>query len=154
MKLTREDIQIKHLEAKDLKLFQKLIQLFQDVFEMENLTTAKEPYLKELLEKPDFIVFAVIYKEEIVGGLTAYELPLYYSQCSEVFIYDLAIRTEFQRNGLGKMLLTYLKEYCKEKGIKQIFVAANEEDEYALEFYHSSGGRPENVIHFNYTATD
>lgn len=89
-------------------------------------------------------------ENEIVGGLTAYELPEYYSGESEIFIYDIAIRREFQRKGFGRKLLIILEDYCRQSGIKVMFVAANEEDENALDFYHSTGGKADKVIHFNY----
>jgi aminoglycoside 3-N-acetyltransferase I len=43
-----------------------------------------------------------------------------------------------------------LKEYCKQNEIKEMFVAANEEDKNALDFYRSTGGNAEKVVHFNY----
>lgn len=32
-----------------------------------------------------------------------------------------------------------------------MFVAASEEDVHALDFYHSTGGEAEKVVHFNYS---
>jgi aminoglycoside 3-N-acetyltransferase I len=146
----KEEVQIKRLGSHDIIIFQKLIGLFQDVFEMENLVEAQEPYLPGLLQKPDFIALCAIVENEIVGGLTAYELPLYYNGGSEIFIYDLAVKPAFQRKGFGRKLLVSLEEYCQQSGIRVMFVSANEEDEHAVDFYHSTGGKAEKVIHFNY----
>ncbi len=144
------EFQIKRLASTDFSLFTKLIGLFHGVFAMKNFAPGKEPYLKSLLANPTFIAYVVLDRNEVVGGITAYELPMYYSECSEVFIYDLAVKVEFQRKGLGKMLLAALKEYCADKGIHEIFVSANEEDKEALDFYRACGGQPEQVVHFNY----
>jgi aminoglycoside 3-N-acetyltransferase I len=141
---------IKRLSGKDLRLFMKLVELFQDVFNMKNPQIPKKLYLHELLEKPSFLAYVIILKNEVIGGLTAYELANYYAENSELFIYDIAIKAEFQRKGLGKMLISSLKKDCNQNGIQEIFVAANIEDKHALDFYHSTGGRPENVVHFNY----
>jgi aminoglycoside 3-N-acetyltransferase I len=145
-----EEFQIKLLGKKDVLLFQKLIRLFQEVFGMEKLIEVEESYLIRLLEKPDFIAYGVIFGNEIVGGLTAYELTTYYSEDSEIFIYDIAVKPEFQRKGLGKQLLSSLKKYCKQNGISVLFVEVHEEDEHAVNFYHSTHGKAERVIHFNY----
>ena len=150
MKFSNEAVQIKRLTTEDILIFKKLIHLFREVFEMKTPGIIKESYLKNLLEKQEFIAYAIIYENEVIGGLTAYELPMYYSGYSEVFIYDIAIQPEFQRKGLGKKLLLTLKEYCRQNGIKEIFVAANEEDKHALNFYKSIGGNAESVVHFNY----
>lgn len=143
-------LQIKKLGADDLVLFQKLIQLFQEVFEMGDSLTPNETALKSLLSKTSFIAYAAVYENEVAGGLTAYELPMYYSGTSEVYIYDIAVKPEFQRKGAGRELLSALKQYCSLNGIKEMFVEAHEEDQHAVEFYHSTGGQAERVIHFNY----
>ena len=142
---------IKKLEWEDVSLFEKLILVFKDVFEMETIISFDEDHLTNLLQNPTFIVYAILCNGELVGGLTAYELPLYYLNKSELFIYDIAIKNEFQRKGLGKQLLTAVTNYCKESNIENIFVAANEEDMHALDFYRSTGGKEEKVVHFNYS---
>ena len=145
-----EDFQIKRLDKQDVLLFKELIQVFQEVFEMENPESPKKPYLQSLLNKPDFISYTVICNDEVVGGLTAYELQMIYGEYSEIFLYDIAIKTEYQRKGLGKKLISALKEYCKQNGIREFFVPVNEEDTHALNFYRNTGGKAEQVVHFNY----
>ena len=90
------------------------------------------------------------HNKKVVGGLTAFVLPKYYAKESEILLYDIAIKDEFQRKGLGTLLLDCLTEYCKEHKIKEVFVAAHKSDKHALDFYVSTGGKPEQVVHFNY----
>ncbi len=134
----------------DVLFFKELVCVFQEVFETENPATPKETYLQSLLDKPGFIVYAVICKNTVIGGLTAYELPMYYGEYAELLIYDIAIKTEYQRKKIGAKLILTLKEYCKYNGIREFFVPANEEDKHALDFYHHTGGIAEKVVHFNY----
>jgi len=148
--MMKEECQIKRLGSHDVIIFQKLIRLFREVFGMEDSGEAEESYLLALLQKPGFIALCAIVENEIAGGLTAYELPLYYSGGSEIFIYDIAIKPAFQRKGFGRKLLVNLEEYSRQSGIKVMFVAANEEDADAMDFYHSTGGKAEKVVHFNY----
>jgi aminoglycoside 3-N-acetyltransferase I len=122
--MDNKELQVIQLGSGDSIGFQKLITVFQEVFEMENRPVINEAYLRRLLENPGIIIFAIQYKNEIVGGLTAYELPLYYSEYSEIFIYDIAIKPGFQRKGFGTMLLSALKDYCRDNGIKEFFVEA------------------------------
>ncbi|HSY75944.1 MAG TPA: GNAT family N-acetyltransferase [Bacteroidia bacterium] len=146
------DIKIKRLGKKDVVLFQELILVFEEVFESENLKTPKKSYLKQLFKNPGFITLIALNKKEVVGGLTAFELPMYYYKGSEMFIYDIAIKTKYQQMGIGKKLLAKLQQHCKKNGIKEMFVAANAEDANALKFYDSAGGKAEMVVHFNFTA--
>jgi aminoglycoside 3-N-acetyltransferase I len=150
MSKTPIKFEIKRLSPEDFPLFTKLIGLFHGVFAMKNFAPGKESYLRSLLANSTFIAYVAIHNNEIVGGITAYELPMYYSQCSEVFIYDLAVKSDYQRNGIGKSLLSSLKEYCVNRGIHEIFVSANDEDKEALDFYRACGGKPEQAVHFNY----
>jgi aminoglycoside 3-N-acetyltransferase I len=150
-KITNDSIEIKRLGKQDVNAFQQLLQLFHDVFEMEETITSDAPHLETLLAKEDFIVYAAFSGNEVAGGLTAYELPMYYFKGSEVFIYDIAVAQNFQRKGLGKKLIEALEKYCKQKNISVMFVEAHEEDTHAIDFYHSTGGKAEKVVHFNYS---
>lgn len=145
------EFSFKRLTPNDLRLFQQLIRLFQEVFETPDPQAASEPHLQRLLEKPGFIAYVVLLKHEVIGGLTAYELPLYYAEKSELFLYDLAVHPDFQRQGLGRHLLATLRQYSNQHGIQTLFVAASEEDTEAVEFYHSTGGWAENVVLFTYS---
>lgn len=150
MKLNKEKFLVKRLTKRDTDIFQKLILLFKDVFEMEKFKEAEIVYLEKLLKEPKVIVFVVLYESEVVGGLTAYELAAYHAEGSEIFIYDIAVKREFQGHGAGKKLIGSVKEYCRENGIREFFVEAHQEDIDAVNFYHSTGGKAERVVQFNY----
>jgi len=74
----------------------------------------------------------------------------YYSKSPLVYIFDLAVKTEFQRQGIGKMLITGNNSYCKDIGAEAVMVQADEVDDYAIKFYHSTGAKAEKIIHFEY----
>ena len=143
--------QIQRLTKKDVADFQSLIHLFNSVFE-EEPKIASEAHLRKLLSSHTFIILAALIDNEVVGGLTAYELPIYYSDVSEIFLYDLAVNPDHQRKGIGQGLLRALKEYCLQNNIQTFFVMAHEEDEHAIEFYRATGGKGENVVNFLYEA--
>jgi aminoglycoside 3-N-acetyltransferase I len=145
-----KETRIIKLSTDELGVFQKLIQLFNEVFEEENKSIAIEKKLSVLLSKKEFIVFAAIHENIVVGGLTAFEMPMYTSDQSEAYLYDMAILPEFQRMGIGKKLIAAFSDYCRQHNIQNFFVEAHEEDEHAVDFYKSAGGKPEKVIHFNF----
>jgi len=144
--------QIKRLTKEGLADFAALVNLFNIVFE-EEPRIGSDNHLRQLLNRADFVVLAALMENEVVGGLTAYELPLYYSDSSEFFLYDLAVKPEYQRKGIGKRLIQSLKAYCIENEVKEFFVMAHEEDEHAVEFYRATGGRSEKVVNFLYETT-
>jgi aminoglycoside 3-N-acetyltransferase I len=150
MDLGGDDFQVTRLGKDDLFIAGQLFVLLQKVFEVENIISVSDAYVKKLLENPAFIVFAALYKNEIVGGLTAYELPMYNTERSEIYIYDIAVKSEYQRIGIGIRLISAVKEYGAQNGITEIFVQASEEDKYAIDFYRSTEAFEEKVIHFTY----
>ena len=149
VKADLKSFRIERLTKEHLADFQSLVHLFNEVFEEES-KTGSEAHLLNLLSSRNFIVLAALINDEVVGGLTAYELPMYYSDASEIFLYDLAVKAEHQRKGIGKGLLQALNDHCMENEIKEFFVMAHEEDEHAIEFYRSTGGKGEKVINFLY----
>jgi len=154
MDLNNEKLEVRKLGQEDLAVFTLLVHLFNEVFEEDEPAVSSETSLSRILKHNSFVAMAAFYEGEIVGGLTAYELPMYYSENSELFIYDLAVKPEYQRMGVGKRLINKLKEYCVENGIVEFFVLAHEEDEHAIEFYRSTGGKSEDVVNFLYKVTN
>jgi aminoglycoside 3-N-acetyltransferase I len=150
MKINTEDVDIKKLTKSDLSTFIQLIDLFNKTFHNEIHDFGNDAYLTSIINKNDFVAIVAILENEVIGGLTAYELPMYYSKYSEILLYDLAVKEQYQRLGIGKRLLLSLKDYCKTNGIKEFFVLASEEDQHAIAFYHSTGGRSEKVVNFIY----
>jgi len=146
--------EIKFLTKEDLPIFKTLVNLFNIVFEEEVPTMGSDQHLLKLISNDGFVAIAVIFEGEVVGGLTAYELPMVYKDRSEIFLYDLAVKPECQRMGIGKGLIQELKEYCVKNGIKEFFVLAHEEDEHAIEFYHATDGKSEKVINFLYKTNE
>ncbi len=109
-----------------------------------------EIYLQQLLQKDDFFVFVALLNNKVVGGLTSYIMQQYYSTSPLVYIFDLAVKREYQFKGIGKKLIAGNNTYCKEIGAEAVMVQADEADDYAIKFYHSTGATAEKVIHFDY----
>jgi ribosomal protein S18 acetylase RimI-like enzyme len=89
-------------------------------------------------------------EEKVVGGLTAYTLQQYYSERPLVYIYDLAVLSHYQRQGIGKLLMEEITAFCKGIGMEEVFVQADQVDQHAIEFYQATGGIAEQVVHFYY----
>ncbi|GGG30839.1 hypothetical protein GCM10011344_34720 [Dokdonia pacifica] len=145
----KNSFKISRIQENDIKLFIELIELLNEVFEEPN-QVASERQIKKLLNKPDFYAIVAIKEGRILGGLTAYELERYYTDKSELYIYDIAVKTEFQNQGIGKALIHYLKDYSTNNDIETIFVEAHSEDTQAVKFYESTFGKAEKVDHFNF----
>jgi aminoglycoside 3-N-acetyltransferase I len=98
------------------------------------------------------MAFVALKENEVVGGLTIYTLHQYYSEKPLAYIYDLAVKVELQRRGIGRKLIDAVRAECKTQGYEEVFVQADEADDYALDFYRLTGATAEeHVRHFCYT---
>ena len=138
------------LTPADADKFIELINVFAAVFEMEPFERPDSQYLQQLLQRDSFIAFVALTGNRVVGGLTAYKLPQYYSIKPLVYLYDLAVLPDFQRQGLGRQLVSHLNKHCSQIGAEEVFVQAGRVDQHALDFYRSTGGNEEDVVHFTY----
>ena len=74
--------------------------------------------------------------DAIIGGLVAYVMKKYEQQRTEVYVYDLAVAHDAQRQGIGRALMEELRQEAKRIGAYIIFVQAEQQDE-AVHFYRS-----------------
>jgi aminoglycoside 3-N-acetyltransferase I len=143
-------VTVSKVSENEIDRIKQMLSVFEDVFEMESFVVPDDNYLYKLLQNPDIIFMVAEVDGKVVGGLTAYVLPQYYSQCKHAYIHDVAISTSYQRKGIGRELIVFFNNYCKSMGFEEVFVAAETEDEHALAFYRSTGGEAMESVHFFY----
>ncbi|MEM9162039.1 MAG: GNAT family N-acetyltransferase [Cyanobacteria bacterium P01_F01_bin.4] len=143
-------MQIRRLTAGDRELARALFAMMAEVFE-EDYACLSDVYLDQLLSQKDFWAIAASVDDDIIGGITAYTLPMTRTASSEIFIYDIAVRADQQRQGIGRHLMTALRETAAAAGIDDIFVFADNDDLHALDFYRALGGTPSPVTAFTFS---
>lgn len=109
-------------------------------------------HIAELLGRETFWAFGAFVDTEAVGCLTAHTLPMTRTPSSELFIYDLAVRPDHQRQGVASRLVRALREAAADAGIHDVFVPADNEDLHALEFYRALGAEATAVTFFTFGA--
>lgn len=144
--------EIVRLGPDDREAAQNLFRVLAEVFD-EDRPTLTNSYVDQLLRRPDLWVLAAIVDQKIVGGATAHLLPLTRIESRELYLYDLAVRPEYQRQGIGRQLLTHLRACASRCGAQEVFVAAECEDQHAIDFYRACGGKSNDVVHFTFEAT-
>ncbi len=143
----------KRLTSDDVVLARQVFLLMAEVF-AEGGEPLDDAYLDRLLRREDFWAIAALAGDEVIGGITAHALPMTRSAATELFIYDLAVRADHQRKGVGRRLVTVLREEAASHGIHDVFVPADNEDTHALDFYRALGGSPAAVTIFTFTAPE
>ncbi len=140
---------IARLGAGDGAVARTLFATMAAVFEEKHEALSDE-YVAKLLARDDLWVLAATYGDDVVGGLTAHTLPMTRSESREIFIYDIAVRADQQRRGVGRLLMADLARLAAAEGIHDWFVPADDEDAHALEFYRALGGVASPVTFFTF----
>lgn len=146
-------VEIRQLTPEDVGLMAALSTCFGEVFKDMQTYTDKRPsadYLKSLLSGESFIALVALEGMDVVGGLAAYELKKFEQERSEIYLYDLAVSSEYRRRGIATALIERLKLIAADRGAYVIFVQADTdiEDEPAIALYTKLGLREE-VLHFD-----
>jgi aminoglycoside 3-N-acetyltransferase I len=129
---------------------QSMLIMMAEVFD-EPIDVLGHEYLAGLLARPEFWAVAAIEDGAIVAGITAHALPLTRREASELLIYDVAVRVDRHRRGIGRALMTHLRDLAAASGISLSWVPVDDEDEGALEFYRALGGVPSPVTLFTFS---
>ena len=127
----------------------EMFALLSSVFH-EDTTPLNESYVQKLLSRDDFWAIAAFEGDEIIGGITAHTLPMTSTEDSELFVYDLAVKEEFQRRGVGRELVSELRALGAAAGVSVVFVPADSEDTHAIDFYRRIGGVESSVKFFTF----
>lgn len=142
--------QIRRLRLGDRELARQLFALMADVFE-EDRQPLTDVYIDGLLGRESFWAIAALSAGQAVGGLTAHTLPMTRVESSEVFIYDVAVRVDYQRLGIGRQLVSALRAAATDAGLGDVFVPVDSADEHALDFYRALGGAGAPVTIFTFS---
>ena len=128
-----------------------MLHMFGGAFDDVSTYSGAQPsssYLQRLLASETFIALAALRDGEVVGGLTAYVLPKFEQERSEIYIYDLAVAQALRRQGIATALIFELKRLAAMRGAYVIFVQADLGDDPAIALYTKLGVR-EDVLHFD-----
>ena len=142
---------VRTLGFQDTAIMREVSAVFGAAFdEVETFNEAQpsETYLRNILRSDYFIALAALKGDDVVGGITAYELQKYEQERSEFYIYDLAVDEKHRREGIATALISELKKIAALRGAYVIFVQADYGDDPAIELYSKLGMREE-VLHFD-----
>ena len=89
--------------------------------------------------------------DEPVGLLLAHKLLRRHGDEPKMHLYELGVREDYRRRGIGRQLIEAFGDLCRERGARRAFVLTDEANEAAMAVYGSAGGvrrREDDVVFF------
>lgn len=138
-------VTVRRLTVGDEEIVRRL-SIEDALFEREGaIPKARTPHTVEgaraFLAAEENIQLVAFDGEEPVGQLIAYQLVRRHGDGEMMFVYEIGVRQDSRRLGVGRALFDALEGLCRELGIARGFLITNESNEEAMAFYRSLGGR-------------
>lgn len=144
------EIRVKRLTSSDRESAQELFAMMSEIFG-EDAVRLSDRYIDQLFRRSEFWALGAVVDDVVAGGITAHSLPMTRAETTELFVYDIAVRSQYRRMGVGRFLFNTLRAQAFEAGINDVFVAADDDDAHALDFYRGLGGKASSVTIFDFS---
>ncbi len=125
---------IEKLKRQDLSGYKALI---DDAFDGSE---SIQSYLKYDENNPSYEIIVAKDGDEVVGSATMYKIDLFtFSFQPTIELFNVAVRSDYRRKKIGKMIMKYVIKYAKENGYKNIHLTCLESEKDVHKFYESIG---------------
>lgn len=92
------------------------------------------------LSNPMCWIYACIENNRVIGFAYGYELNRLNNRGNMLYIHEVGVLPSFQRQGIGRKILTEIKSLCKLSGVCKIFLFTQKSNIPACALYESLGG--------------
>ncbi|OZV10485.1 hypothetical protein CIW83_20135 [Tissierella sp. P1] len=87
---------------------------------------------RQFLLNPNNWIFACVQEGKIIGFAYGYELNRLDSKGNMLYIHEVGVLPEYQRQGIGFQMLTDIKNLCKLMGICRFFLFTQKKQYWCL----------------------
>ncbi|MBK8815490.1 MAG: GNAT family N-acetyltransferase [Methylococcaceae bacterium] len=99
-----------------------------------------EKIFDQIARYPDYKIYVAICEENIIGTFTLLIMDnLAHLGTPSAIIEDVAVDPNWQRQGIGKMMMRYALDLCSKKGCYKAALSSNLTRKRAHSFYESLG---------------
>ena len=124
-------MEYKLLERNDLELMEEVLKDDNMIFNID--------YLKNFINTKNTYGFIAKDNNKVAGFAYGYNLERPDGK-SMFYLHSIGMLPNYQNNGYGSKLLSYIKEYSKNLGCKEMFVITDKGNPRACHVYEKLGG--------------
>lgn len=112
------------------------------VFEMDSFRDnfISKENARQFLLNPMNWIFACIEAKKIIGFAYGYELNRLDNKGNMLYIHEVGVLPQYQRQGIGFQILNDIKNLCKLIGISKFFLFTQKHNIAACKLYEKAGG--------------
>ncbi len=125
-------MEYKLLEEQDLALMQEVIEDDDMLFDLDNI--------KKFYNDKNTISFIAKTGNKVVGFAYGYDI-IHPDGRHAYFIYSIGMLPNYQDQGYGSKLLTFIKDYISNNGFFEMFVMTDKGNPRACHVYEKLGGK-------------
>ncbi|HBM4628219.1 TPA: GNAT family N-acetyltransferase [Listeria innocua] len=93
-------------------------------------------------------------KDEKIIGILGYKSPIPLPSNKHVVEIDIAVHPDYQREGIGQLLMDKMKEVAREKGFIKISLRVLSINQKAIRFYEKNGFKQEGRLEKEFIIQD
>ena len=102
---------------------------------------AEEESLRAFLSAPDCWLFAAVQENRIIGFAYGYALQRLNTQRKMLYIHEVGVLDDCQRQGIGTRLMKELLKACEAEHICKMFLTCYQNNAGANALYRKAGGK-------------
>ena len=149
----KENFIIKEATVEDSKKVGETFDLYRQFYKKDPDKIASIEYIKQRLTNKESIIFFVEEDNVCIGIVQLYVTFDSLELSKKIILYDLFVRSEYRKKGIGAMLMDASKDFAKNNGITGIELSTAISNGTAQRLYESLGYERDNEFYNYYLST-
>ena len=116
----------------------------------ESRLTSSPGHMRRLLVKDENYFYVVTEGHRPIGFLVAHRFPRVDEDSEMIYLYEIGVHPEYRRMGVGSALVNALKQDCRNRNIKKIWVGTGVDNVAARRLFESTGATLEGERYVEY----
>ena len=149
----KENFIIKEATVKDSEKIGEVFDLYRQFYKKNPDKIISIEYIKQRLTNKESTIFFVEKDNVCIGIVQLYVTFDSLELSKKIILYDLFVRSEYRKKGIGAMLMNASKDFAKNNGITGIELSTAISNGTAQRLYESLGYERDNEFYNYYLST-
>ena len=149
----KENFIIKEATVEDSEKIGEVFDLYRQFYKKDPDKIISIEYIKQRLTNKESTIFFVEEDNVCIGIVQLYVTFDSLELSKKIILYDLFVRSEYRKKGIGAMLMDASKDFAKKNGITGIELSTAISNGTAQRLYESLGYERDNEFYNYYLST-